>query len=290
MSEMAKIITEEMADEAFRSLAASVIKADGRALPRPLPKSSEPRAKPEAALPLATPEDGAVECAIRRMENREDRRRAAFEEAEERARLAARPKMKTRPVLVDSPYGRATNGRDKVERVIDTIAALLSRRLINARQESAARKVQAAYEMAPSALRCALAAGAGGGGFSSSPSERQLWAGHVLNEVRREIGNRDAKVVALVCGEGFTIEQTARRLFAVPENMPVARMDLDEIGRRLKGALTDLADYWWPEHRRARFERSEDAVPRADAGQRPGKNHQRTIDTDVVMHVVHKGR
>lgn len=51
MTEMATEITEEMSDQAFASLAASVIKSAGRELPRPLPVVKELKPKAKIELP-----------------------------------------------------------------------------------------------------------------------------------------------------------------------------------------------------------------------------------------------
>lgn len=51
MTEMAPKITQEMSDAAFASLAASVIKSEGRDLPRPLRVVKEAKTKAEIALP-----------------------------------------------------------------------------------------------------------------------------------------------------------------------------------------------------------------------------------------------
>jgi hypothetical protein len=79
-------------------------------------------------------------------------------------------------------------------------------------------------------------------------------------------------------------------LFGVRDGQRVQRMDLDEIGRRLKGALDDLAAHWWPEKRGVRAMRMADAVPTADPEQRAGKSGRKVIDTDVVAHAFHRRR
>lgn len=213
------------------------------------------------------------------------------------------PHRKTRAVSVESPYGPMFGegkgkreahriNDDRVERVVDTLTTMLARKQIDARQETAARKVQAAYELAPSSVRCALASADGGADATNrSPSERQLWAGQVLNEVRGLLGQRDTKVVLLVCGQGFSIEDAARFIFGVLERSRLDKRDALEVGRRFRGGLTDLADLWWPERRHSlKVVRPDAAVPKGNPDQKPGESGQTLINkTRIAGAVVHAG-
>lgn len=329
MTEMATKITDEMSDQAFASLAAAVIKSEGRELPRPLPVVKEKKARPEVALPplgTARPQKQSAEpvskallharaearrvtVIIHSLEveyervkasdakkqpirdamlavNRARRDLAKIERCIERvgrpARSAAevlratvglqaravdsdrqmqtdrerklRSKLErpTREVKIESPYGpmfdQKTGRRindDRVPRVLDTIDWMLRAHYIDRNGEAAARKVQDAWAAAPGNIRCALSAGEGGAGPGSrSPTEQQMWAGGILNDVRDELGSIDGLVIVRVCGIGMGVEQAARMEFAIPDNKPVPERQRDHIGLRLRMGLARLARLW----------------------------------------------
>lgn len=173
--------------------------------------------------------------------------------ARDRERKLKKLERPTRTIKVESPYGRQyadDDGRlhnrpDRVERVVDTIELMLKAHQIDRDQESAARMVQDAWAAAPGNIRCALAAGEGGAGPGSrSPTEGQLWAGRILNDVREELGRLDSLVVIRICGLGFSIEQAARMIFAVPDTLRVSDRQRDHVGMRLRMALAVMAKHW----------------------------------------------
>lgn len=324
MMDMAKTdITEEMSDAAFRSLAAGVIKAEGRALPRPLPKQAERKPlKEREAKPETDPYEGTIarqlieariaakasamkvrdlQAEMSRLQSSGAKKRelrashfALKREEKEVVRLQGlirkltpiareiasvgrstigmemkaagcdakwkaarerklkkleRPERSVRNVNVESPFGPLFDGKtgnrindDRVTRIVDTIDLLLKQRQIDRDQEAAARMVQDAWASAPGNIRCALAAGEGGAGPGSrSPSERQLWAGGVLNDVRRELGQIDSLVVIRICGLGMTVADAAAMEFS---GRLVNKREKLHIGMRLRMALALLAKVW----------------------------------------------
>lgn len=191
-----------------------------------------------------------------------DARHARKRQKPEKAGVAGQ-KRETRTVSVESPYGKG-EAPDRVERVVDTIALMHRAHQIDHRQESAARKVQAAWEMAPASLKCALGQdNSGGGSGTGSPTERQLYAGRALNDVRAVLGNIDSKVVLRVCGMGYSIVETARMMFAVRADAKVSKRDEDRVGSRLRMGLTELADHWWPKPPKLRAMRGGPMTPDA---------------------------
>lgn len=328
MTEMATRITEEMSDAAFASLAASVIKSEGRELPRPLAavKETKPKAKVDLQ-PLGTPRPqreatvpvskallharaeaqrltaiiSSLEVEYERVQASDAKKReirtamlavhgekrnlakleARIERLQPPARSAAdvlratvglqgraiakdqqmqtdrerrlrKLERPTREVKIESPYGPifdAKSGRrtndDHVPRVLDTIDMMLRSRQIDRNQEAAARMVQDAWAAAPGTIRCALSAGEGGAGPGSrSPSEQQLWAGGILNDVRRELGQLDSLVVIRVCGLGMSVEQAARMIFAVPDTVRVKQYEGQHVGMRLRMGLAVMVKAW----------------------------------------------
>lgn len=235
-------------DEAFRALAEGMLRGQGRAAPRPMRKTVERKPKAKAELPPAReaavdwPE---IEHVSVRIEDRNAALRASKTREATAKEKALRPKTLTRTVNVESPYGRATNGVDRVEKILDTIDLLLRARQIDRDQEAAARMVKDAAAMAPGNIRCALSAGEGGAGPGSrSPTEGQLWAGGILNDVRKVLGELDSLVVLRICGAGFSIEDTARMMFAIIDGIRVSARQREHVGMRLRMALAVLAKHW----------------------------------------------
>lgn len=234
-------------DDRYRTMAAeALMRGRSRELARPLPAQPEIKPRPRMEFVRITPSDGAVEEAIHRLENRNERVTKAM--AAEQIRIdevRAMPKRETRDVDVESPYGRATNGMDRVERVIDTIDLMLRSHQIDRGQEAAARKVQSAWAMAPDAIKCALCPGAGGAGPGTrSPTERQLEAANVLNVVRNSLGELDAPIIIRIAGMGWSVEDTARVVFGVRDGIKVKAYETAHVGMRLRMGLVVLARHW----------------------------------------------
>lgn len=234
-------------DARYTALAAEAL-SRGRSLeaPRPLPVMRH--ARPMAAVPILQirPDDQAVDRAFLRISERSERVEKAMAAERQRMDEAKAPKRRTRPVKVDSPYGRSTNGQDDVERVIDTIDLMLRARQIDRGQEAAARRVQEAWAAAPNALRCTLSPGAGGAGpGSTSPTENQLWAGNVLNDVRAALGELDAPIVIRIAGMGMSVEETARMVFGGRDaESKVSDREIHHVGMRFRMGVAHLARRW----------------------------------------------
>lgn len=207
----------------------------------------------------------------RRRAYREAKRRAAIEASEARAASLGRVEnRRTEQVTVESPYGRVTNGFDSVPRIVDTIAQMVAAHQIDAAQEAAARTVQDAWEKAPSSLRCVLSAPEGSGGSAGGGiSAGQEWAGGILNDVRKELGQLDGLVIIRICGIGMSVEETARMVFAVPDCAKVSEPKAKHIGMRLRMGLNVLARTWKLQPKRHRVT----GLRTANAGQPDGPLH-----------------
>lgn len=210
--------------------------------------------RPSVQLLRLSPEDGAVGNAAERIIQRsEGVTKALAAEAARMDEARSSPKRFTRPVEVENPYGREYrdeagirhNRPDKVERIVDTIAWMVQRKHIDRGQEAVARRIEEAWALAPGSLRCTLAPGAGGGvAGSGSPTEGQIWAGEVLNDVRAALGELDAPIVIRICGHGVSLEEVARIVFSVPSTKKVSERETKHVGMRLRMGLAHLARRW----------------------------------------------
>ncbi|SEQ33588.1 hypothetical protein SAMN05216548_10419 [Faunimonas pinastri] len=191
-------------------------------------------------------------------------------------------RRETQPELVDSPYGRA-HGMDRVERIVDTIAAMHRRRQIDIRQRSAADMYRNAFETCPGSIRCALdvspRAGVPG---TASPTDDQLWAAGVLREAAAVLGQIDGAVVRRIVGEGQSVEDAAREAF-----QSEGRQMREHVGMRLRIALTQLADHWWPE----KADRSHIRAVRGEGAEMAaeGAPFRRAVEATPVAHASSAG-
>jgi hypothetical protein len=168
-----------------------------------------------------------------------------------------------RPLVADSfcgPHGST----DTVQRVSNPLIQLRNRHQIDPVQYAAGERYRIAAEHSRGRLACSLAMDAAGRlpPASRAPSQAALDAAATLHEARELLGVVDTAVVHSVCGEGFSVIETARRLFQA--NGSVTYRQSEATGHRLKIALSLLADAWFPSRRRsirrASF-RLPDAVP-----------------------------
>jgi hypothetical protein len=166
--------------------------------------------------------------------------------------------------LVTDSFCGPHGSTDTVQRVANPLAQLRNRRQIDPVQYAAGERYRTAAEHIRGKLACPLAAEAAGRlpPASRAPPEAALDAAATLREARELLGVVDTAVVHSVCGEGFSVIETARRLFRA--NGSVTYRQSEATGHRLKIALSLLAEAWFPSRRRsiarASF-RLPDAVP-----------------------------
>lgn len=105
-------------------------------------------------------------------------------------------------------------------------------------QIAAARRYREAWEACHGSLRGTLDPDrVGGGGGARSPSPRELEGAELVNRAWAILGENDSHVVHLVVGEGFTILETADRVY----HGKSTRRQQEWVGVRLREALSVLA-------------------------------------------------
>lgn len=129
------------------------------------------------------------------------------------------------------------------ERVVDTVELLYRRKQIDADQRQAAHIYLDAFEACQGGIPCPLAERVRGGGIPS-PTEAQMLAARRLAEALAVLGRLDDRLVAAVVCEGRSIEETAGRLLGVTASGRPIRADAEHVGKRLRLALTALAEAW----------------------------------------------
>lgn len=148
-------------------------------------------------------------------------------------------------------------------RYVDMIEMMYRRRQIDARQHMAANRYREAAEAASGGMPCALdMSRVRGGSGPGSPTEAQLWGAGVLQRAQHILGQTDGAIITLAVVEGLGVHEIAGRMFRRDEAGRVRRGDAEHVGRRLREALSTLADAWWPAQREGRIRavRDPDAV------------------------------
>lgn len=260
---MTEMAARRQEDQYLRDLETVLARNKRSETPRPLPATKDKKPPNARPLPLAEFGRGGADAAAERMELRESGHSAESARIDEAKAL---PKRMVREVDVDSPYGKATNKTDRVEKVIDTIEHMLRSRQIDRGQEAAARMVQDSWATAHGSMRCVLAPSAGGGGGGSGTlTDAQIRAGEILNDVRKKLGELDAPIVIRICAIGMSIEETARMVFGVSK---ATMRQHHHVGMRLRLALQHLARHWRIEVRRGKVVQARGAI----AGHENGAN------------------
>ena len=160
---------------------------------------------------------------------------------------SARPKLF--PGHVDSPT--VPGARETVMRVFDTLHVMLRRKQLTQRQHRAGETFRHAFDALQSSIGRSMdfdrirSRGLPG----SPPLNIYLHASDELANARKTLTNGvEYLVIELVCGKGYSLEQTARELCGVENKTgrPL-RKDCEKIGYVFKQGLNALADIWHPE-------------------------------------------
>jgi hypothetical protein len=130
--------------------------------------------------------------------------------------------------------------------VIDTLESMFRRKQIGPHQRRAADKYRDAFDEPISA----------GGSMDfdkvradtpgAQPAPTALLAAETIASARKVLGSVDGDIVELIVGRGYTIEQAAARVFSKAVRKKLSECDVDYVGKRLRDALTTLADEWHP--------------------------------------------
>lgn len=149
----------------------------------------------------------------------------------------------TAKVNVASPY---SHGIDRVDRVIDTVDALYRRKQIDRRQKEAADVYRDAFD----AVGGGSIGGAmdfdkvrSGGSAGGSPTPAALIAAETLRHASAALGELDSMIMQLVVGVGHSVEHVAGIVLG---KATLSARDQEHVGRRLREALTLLANKWFP--------------------------------------------
>lgn len=152
--------------------------------------------------------------------------------------------------------------RDPVEyigsitRVIPAANRLHGKNKLDGRQLLAADNYRDAYE----AMRRSLGntmdfSGIGGVSNATTPAQEKVAiAAQSLKEARNLVGSQSIVIVESIVCDGRGIEECARNLYGVQDGEKIAARDVNYVGRRLREALTELADLWHPQTRRPRVQ------------------------------------
>jgi hypothetical protein len=154
---------------------------------------------------------------------------------------------RTERAKVSSPT--VPGATEEVDRVMDTIDVMRRRRQLDYRQFRAAEKVRAAYDVVHGSGGNTMdpdrVCGAGTPG--RPPPQIYLDAAEVLREARNGLYALDRRILLMVAGEGCSIEECAGILWGVdPATGRALQVDAKDAGRRLRIALSELADLWFP--------------------------------------------
>lgn len=188
-----------------------------------------------------------------------------------KAQTAADKRVTERQIINDEE-GRLR----QVDRHVDTIDMLYRRRQIDGRQRQAACEYRDVAERCGGGIPCPLdASRVRSGGHIPSPTEAQLVAAQTLAEASRILGHLDNQLVLCVACHGMGIEEAAGQVLGRSRDGRVSRDDALHAGRRLRTALTVLADFWWPVGKRAIrgvqfFDAESDMRPAQDGTIEPG--------------------
>ena len=147
----------------------------------------------------------------------------------------------TRIVTVASP---TVPGAQEVLEYIPTILDKVSgKQRLLPEQRMAAEKYRAAWDMLQGPRAMQWESGIQiTRGPKVSPAIPLMMAGETLAQATQELG-RDVLIVEAVLGYGFTMEETAYRLY----ERKASRQDTEYIGRTFRESLTILAKRWFPD-------------------------------------------
>lgn len=161
--------------------------------------------------------------------------------------LTARPK--TVKGYVDHP--RLAGAREEVERIPDSFTAMFKRKQITDGEYRAGEIYRNAYDVIYGSIGGAMdptkVHGAAQPGMP--PPMHYMDAAERLRKAKTKLYALDHHVVDQVCGHGLSIEKVTQALAQRAKRLDPAtgralRADLEEIGRRLRNGLSELADMW----------------------------------------------
>lgn len=184
-------------------------------------------------------------------QNREARRRAlcGADPLNLTGHRQAKPAHK---VLAADPVERIGN----IVRTLPSVRRLRGKNKLDQRQHMAAETYRDAFERV-------LAPLGGSMDFNEriqtryadrSPTEACLLAAETLKEAKNLLGSQSIIIIESIVCDGRGIEECARKIYGVRDDDKITARDVNYVGRRLREALTELADLWHPQTRRPRMQ------------------------------------
>jgi hypothetical protein len=174
-----------------------------------------------------------------------------------------------RKVLAADPVERIGN----IIRTMPSVRRLHGRNKLDQRQHMAAETYREAFEK----VRAPLGGSMDFGGMiqtgyaDRSPTAACLFAAERLKEAKILLGSQSIIIIESIVCDGRGIEECARKIYGVVEGDRIAARDVNYVGRRLREALTELADLWHPPTRRPRvqgYRPAQGEIMSGDAGVR----------------------
>jgi hypothetical protein len=143
-------------------------------------------------------------------------------------------RQRTRTDYVASPDNRGT--RKSVQRVVDTLDFLWTRKKINDHEHNAAQRYRSAWDKIQSTVGGAMdfERARGGGMPGGLIAQPYLAAADEIRQVRVTLGGEDFQIVHRIAGLCYTIQDVAGQMGGTRQ----------AISSRLKKALGRLADFW----------------------------------------------
>lgn len=155
--------------------------------------------------------------------------------------------INAREVIKASVHSPFNHGIDRVDRVVDTVDVMFRRRQLDAQQKRAADTYRDAFDALTASMGGSMDFDRVRGGSSpgAPPAPTALLAADTVAQAHKILGAMDSAIIEMIVGRGYSIEQCAARTTAGVKKAPSDR-DTEYVGKRLRDALTTLADEWHP--------------------------------------------
>ncbi len=194
--------------------------------------------------------------------NREARKRALC--GAPPSKIAKRPK----PKLAAPPVEHVGN----LTRVLSSVHLLKGRNKLDVRQSMAAETYRDAFETVHRGLGNMMDfSSVGGSQIGVRHQESVALAAERLKRARNLVGASGIAIIEHIVCRGHSQEDCARLLFGGDETQKPSDRDVNYAGRRLRDALSELADEWHPRARQPRmqgYRPAQGEILRGDAGVR----------------------
>jgi hypothetical protein len=132
---------------------------------------------------------------------------------------------------------------EKVERVVDPIETMRKRKQLSHWQHRAAERVRGAHDVLYGSIGGVMDMDRvrGGGDPSAHPPLSYLEAANTISDIKRWLYGRDHRLVQFIVCEGHGIREAA----SLMARRTATRAEEEDVGRRLRAALDELAAKWW---------------------------------------------